>query len=120
MFETAPVGLKIFLGWILASIGMVFVIVGLRDSPFIRVHAPPALLGVALGLVAWLYVLAWRGYRIHSVPLIVGTAIVALITFYIRQPIVEMTLSSPLALVAGALAIFLYCLMGMRRLRHPA
>ena len=94
--------------------------VGLRDSPFIRVHAPAAFLGVALGLVAWLVVLASRGYGIFSVPLIVAYVTTALFAFYIRQPIVEMTSSSPLALVAGAVAIFLYCLIRTRGLRHPA
>ena len=120
MSETAPVGLKISAGWILACIGLPFVMVGLRDSPFISVHAPAAFLGVALGLVAWLVVLASRGYRIFSVPLIVAYVITALFAFYIRQPIVEMTSSSPLALVAGAVAIFLYCLIRTRGLRHPA
>jgi len=115
MLGKTPFLLRTFLGSTLACLGMLVVIVGSLYYPFIRVHAPPTLLGVALGLVAWLLVLAWRGYRIDTVALISGTAIAAVFTYLIRRPLVEMTLSSPLALVVGALAVFLYCLIGMRR-----
>ena len=115
MLGKTPSWLKFVLGWIGSFLALLVIVVGTRYSPFLRIHAAPALLGIVLGMVGWLCVSIWHGARVEWYAVIGATTIAGVATFFLRRQLSEIALTSPAAVAIGAIATFLFCVLGMRR-----